>query len=188
MTKKRRKLAIGGWQFNVAQLLKEATGATRHYQIETLITNPTTADVEFNSPVMGDVKFLRTGTDILVTGLLETVIQKNCGRCLTPFEATITVELEEQFYPTIDVVSGAVLPSLFDADEANRIDEQHILDLSAVVRQGLLLESEGSRYCRSDCKGFCPYCGQDRNTEPCQCEDEKTDSRWADLLALQNDD
>ena len=189
MTKKQRKLAVNGWQFNVAQLLKEPTGATRRYQIETLISNPTTGGVEFNSPVLGDVKFLRTGADILVTGLLETVIQKECGRCLTPFKAPITVELEEQFYPTIDIVSGATLPSpADDADEANRIDEQHILDLSSVVRQGLLLESEGVRYCRPDCKGFCPYCGQDRNTEPCQCENEKIDLRWANLLALQNDD
>jgi uncharacterized protein len=188
MIKKRRKLAANSWQFNVAQLLKEATGATRHYQIETFITNPTAADVEFSSPVKGDVKFLRTGADILVTGLLETVIQKNCGRCLTPFETTITVELEEQFYPTIDVISGVIVPPPAEADEANRIDEHHILDLAAVVAQGLLLESEGVRYCRPDCKGLCPHCGQDRNTEPCRCEDEKIDSRWADLLALQNDE
>ena len=188
MTQKQRKLATNNWQFNVAQLLKEPTGATRHYQIETLITNPISDDVEFNSPITGDVKFLRTGADILVTGLLETIIQKNCSRCLTPFEAPITVELEEQFYPTIDVISGGVLPPPLEADEANRIDEYHILDLSPVVRQGLLIESEGVRYCRADCKGLCPYCGQDRNTEPCNCEDEKIDARWADLLARQIDE
>jgi uncharacterized protein len=80
------------------------------------------------------------------------------------------------------------VPPPAEADEANRIDEHHILDLAAVVAQGLLLESEGVRYCRPDCKGLCPHCGQDRNTEPCRCEDEKIDSRWADLLALQNDE
>jgi uncharacterized protein len=172
-------------QFNVAQLLKEPTGATRSYDINTKTITQLDEDVTLVSPLIGHVKFLRTGKDILVTGSLETTIQKSCGRCLATFTAPISLELEEEFYPTVDVVTGNFLPVDPDADEANQITSQHILDLSEVVRQDCLLAGDAILYCRPDCKGLCPHCGQDRNLEPCDCEDEPTDSRWAGLLALQ---
>jgi uncharacterized protein len=180
--------SVSGLQFNVAQLLKETTGATRSYEINTKTIGQLDEDVTFVSPIIGLVKFLRTGSDILVEGRLETTIQKSCGRCLVTFTAPISIELEEQFYPTIDVITGSVLPLPTDADEANRINEQHILDLTEVVRQGCVLASDDILYCRPDCKGLCPHCGQDRNTEPCNCEDERIELRWSGLLALQLED
>jgi uncharacterized protein len=172
-------------RFNVAQLLKEPTGATRSYDINTKTISQIDEDVTLASPLVGRVKFLRTGANILVSGSLETTIQKNCGRCLAEFTAPISVELEEIFYPTIDVNTGVPLPPPPDADEANRIDPQHILDLQEIVRQDILLESDAILYCRPDCKGLCPHCGQDRNIAPCDCEVEQIDQRWADLRALQ---
>jgi uncharacterized protein len=172
-------------QFNVAQLLKEPTGATRSYDIKTRTISQVDEDVTLVSPLVGHVKLLRTGANILVTGALETTIQKSCGRCLTAFTAPISIELEEEFYPTIDIVTGTLLPAPPDADEANSIDYHHILDLQEVVRQNILLESDTSLYCRPDCKGLCPHCGQDRNIAPCDCEDEQIDERWAGLRALQ---
>lgn len=185
MGEKQSKRPVHDLQFNVAQLLKEVTGAGRKYDIDSQALKQLDEDVALVSPLVGLVKLLRTGPEILVTGLLEGTIEKSCGRCLTTFTSPITLELEEQFYPTVDVYSGAVLPVSPDADEANSINEQHILDLLEVVRQGLLLESEGIRYCRPDCKGLCPKCGKDRNLEPCTCEDEVFDLRWAGLKALQ---
>ena len=115
-------------------------------------------------------------------------VEKSCGRCLTTFTAPVSIELEEQFYPVVDVATGAPVEAPPDADEANSIDSQHILDLYEIVRQELLLESESLRNCRPDCKGLCPQCGQDRNTDPCTCQDEAIDLRWAGLKALQTDD
>jgi len=188
MRDKRSKRPVHDLQFNVAPLFKEATGAGRKYDINSQALKKLDEDVSLVSPLVGQIKLLRTGPDILVTGVLEGTIEKSCGRCLNLFTGSVKIELEEQFYPTIDINSGAVLPIPEDADEANSIDGQHILDLLEVVHQGLLLESEGVRYCRPDCKGLCPHCGKDRNTEPCTCEDEVFDLRWASLKALQDSD
>lgn len=174
-------------QFNVAQLLKENTGARRTYPISTsAITH--LADFELVAPLVGQVEFLRTGQDILVEGTFEATIEKACGRCLAPFTASVAVEIEEIFYPSLDLISGNPLPPPPDADEANRIDEQHILDLYEVVRQALLLDSESVRYCRPDCKGLCPHCGRDKNVDSCTCEDEAVDARWAGLLSIQTEE
>jgi uncharacterized protein len=172
-------------QFNVSQLLKETTGATRSYQIKTDAIHRIDDDVSLITPLTGAVILLRTGQDILVTGTLETVVEKTCGRCLKSFSAPVSIELEEIFYPSIDLFSGTQLAPPPDADEANRINEVHTLDLSEVVRQALLLEVEGVRYCAHDCKGLCPHCGQDRNINPCACADEVIDMRWSGLLSFE---
>lgn len=172
-------------QFNVAQLLKEATGATRIFNINTAVIVQVDAGMSLAAPLTGTVSLLRTGQDILVSGRLQTAIQKKCGRCLTDFSAPVEFELEEIFYPTLDLVTGNPLPPPPDADEANRISLLHTLDLNEVVRQALLLENEGVRYCKPDCRGLCPHCGQDQNTGSCSCQDETIDHRWAGLLEIQ---
>ncbi|MBN1991615.1 MAG: DUF177 domain-containing protein [Anaerolineae bacterium] len=179
-------LALSELQFNVAQLLKEATGATRSYAIETEV-NAELDDVEVVSPLVGQVDFLRTGPHILVTGQLQTTIQKSCGRCLTDFTRPVILNLEEEFYPVINIFTGAPVPKPAQAEAANLIDEQNILDLSEVVWQELVVMSEGIRYCRPDCKGLCPHCGQDRNIAPCDCAEDQIDPRWAGLQALKID-
>ena len=182
------KYVVPELQFNVSQLLKEVTGATRSYTITINNFDSFDEDVDLVSPLIGSIQFLRTGADVLVTGTLEATVEKGCGRCLQTFTTPIAVELEEVFYPTVDVLTAAALAPPPDADEANRINEQHILDLFEVARQAFLLEIESVRYCRSECKGLCPQCGQDRNSNPCDCEEDSIDIRWAGLLELQTDE
>lgn len=38
--------------------------------------------------------------------------------------------------------------------------------------------------CSNECKGLCPECGSDRNTEPCSCVTKKGDPRLAALRGL----
>ena len=160
MREKRNKQAVHDLQFNVAQLLKEVTGADRKYDVNSKTLGKLDEGVAVVSPLVGEVRFLRTGPEILVTGSLEGTVEKSCGRCLTTFTAPVSIELEEQFYPVVDVTTGTPVEAPPDADEANSIDSQHILDLYEVIRQEILLESESSRVCRPDCKGLCPQCGQ----------------------------
>jgi uncharacterized protein len=173
-------------QFNVAQLLKEPTGATRIYKLDEEITGEFENDIKLVSPLVGHIEFLRTGSNILVTGLLETTLQKVCGRCLINFTTPLSIELEEEFYPVINILTGAPVSIPDDVEPANLLNEQNILDLSETIRQELVVVSEGVRYCRPDCRGICPHCGQDQNTNPCDCENSHIDPRWAGLQALQN--
>jgi uncharacterized protein len=188
MPKNQVKQAVHGLQFNVAQLLKETTGAVRNYEIEAEVGNEFDEELKLVSPLTGQVRLLRTGPNILVTGSLEATIEKICGRCLTSFTAPVIIELEEEFYPTLDIITGSPIAQSSEVEEADLIDEQHILDLSEVVRQEFLVKSDTLFYCRPDCKGLCPQCGQDLNLGPCNCEDEVIDPRWAGLQGLQTEE
>lgn len=177
-----------GLRFNVAQLMKEGTGAVRNYEVEaSLATEFDDEDLKVVAPLLGQVRLLRAGANLLATGVLETKIEKSCGRCLTTFSGPVWLELEEEFFPTLDVITGTVITQPPEVEAANLIDEQHMLDLSEVVRQELLVESNNLLYCRPDCKGLCPYCGQDLNVGSCTCQDEVTDPRWAGLQTLSED-
>lgn len=181
MSDRNRSGAIGALQFNVAQLLKQPTGARRDYDI---VADDPLIDEGLNlvSALAGNVQLVRAGEGILVTGRLETTARQKCCRCLVEFDQPVVIELEEEFLPVVNIVTGA--PSILgdDQDTANLIDEHHTLDLSEVIRQDLWLCLPPSLVCMQDCRGLCPRCGRNLNEGICTCSAEEIDGRWSSLL------
>jgi uncharacterized protein len=170
-------------RFNVAQLLKSPAGASREYDLNEDISG-IDRDLDATKPLVGRVRLLRTGNGVLVTGRVSTEARVPCRRCLQPAVVPVHVDLEEEFRPSIDIVTGTELPLEDGEDAATRTDEHHILDLTEVVRQGLLLALPMSAVCRLDCKGLCPNCGANWNESPCACQPEHEDPRLAVLREL----
>ena len=170
-------------RFNVAQLLKSAAGASREYDLEEDITG-IDKDIDVVKPLRGKVKFLRTGNGILVTGRLQIEVGLPCRRCLAPVAVPVVFDLEEQFRPSIDLITGQAVAMEKGEDEATRTDARHILDLSEVVRQNLLLTLPMSALCSPQCRGLCPACGANLNGGPCGCQHEEGDPRLAALRDL----
>jgi uncharacterized protein len=172
-------------QWNVAQLLKEPIGATRSYDVLATVLQKE-ADVSQAAPLAGSIAMLRTALGILVEGALDGAVIVECSRCLRPVDVPVSVELVEEFKPTIDVLRGAYL-AVDEEDEALLIDVHHVLDIAEVLRQAVLLEVPMQVLCRSDCAGLCPVCGADLNDGPCDCPSADTDPRWEQLAALLED-
>lgn len=172
-------------QWNVAQLLKEPIGATRIYPVAATVLLGDASVVQ-TAPLAGEIAMLRTSEGILVEGILSGAVQVECSRCLRPVVLPVTVEIEEEFKPTVDVLRGNYLP-VDEEDAALLIDERHVLDLAEVLRQAVLLALPLQVLCRPDCAGLCQTCGQDLNEGVCDCPDEETDPRWEQLSALLDD-
>lgn len=170
-------------QYNVSQLLKQPTGTTRHYPIEA-DNSDLDPELEVAAPLLGSIRLIRTAKGVLVTGDLHTEVWVACRRCLEPFRIPVSITLEEEFRPTIDINTGASLPLPDDDEEATRIDAHHILDLREVVRQSILLALPPFPLCREDCKGLCPQCGANLNTETCNCESDSADLPLSKLREL----
>jgi uncharacterized protein len=151
---------------NVAQLLKESTGATRTYDIDGSIC----ADDAQESQVQGRVLLTRAARGILAKGSFTCHSHLICGRCLDSFAHSSVFNIEEMFYPSIDILSGLPV-ALPDEDAANSftIDEHHILDTSEMIRQYSLLATPMKPLCRVDCAGICPECGANLNENKCHC-------------------
>lgn len=167
-------------RFNVAGLLKRATGSSRRYQMR--------EDVEGIDPsliirdaLVGQIEMIRTADGILIRGELATAVELQCDRCLEPFIQKVEFEIEEEFRPAIDMNTGAKISC---DEEEMRIDEHHILDLTELVRQSILLALPMHPVCRPNCLGLCDQCGQNLNEGPCDCKETMVDPRLEILRKL----
>jgi len=159
-------------RINVAQQLKEPIGQVRRYQISEINDQ--------DLPIEGEVQLLRTNRSILVTARLKTTVKCICSRCLEEFEYPLTMGIEEEYFPTTDMISGLSL-SLPEGTEGFVIDESHVLDLSEAIRQHTLLALPMKPICENVCAGLCPDCGQNLNYGPCNCTGMTVSSPWAQL-------
>jgi uncharacterized protein len=167
-------------QINVSQLLQEPIGADRSSKISSV------ADVAGDGNrrgIHGEVTLLRTHRGILVQGKLYTEVELTCSRCLAAFRHPVVLNIEEEYIPVIDVLSGAPLPSP-EEPGAFIIDEHHVIDLTEVVRQYALLAIPMKTLCKVDCAGLCPGCGRNLNQGPCGCPPVVADPRWSELSKL----
>jgi uncharacterized protein len=163
-------------RFNVSGLLQEGIGASRAFRVDAAPARPG------EGRLRGDLEMLRTKDGILVRAQLETAVAAECSRCLSPLEEPLRIEFEEEFQPTVDVLTGASLRP--EDRDAFTIDAHHTLDLAEAVRQYREVSLLMQPLCRPDCKGLCPECGKDRNLSDCACAGGPVDGRWAGLAAL----
>lgn len=137
-------------QINVSQLLKEAIGSVRNYELNGI------ADITGDgsgSTVNGKVKLTRTNRSILARATLRTRVKVSCSRCLSLFSYPLELNIEEEYFPILNVSSGASL-ALPDEPGCFVIDERHILDLTEAVRQYGLIAIPMKPLCHEDCVGL----------------------------------
>ena len=174
-------------RYNVAQLIKEGIGASRHHDIVGDLY-----DIDGNNPgpvhVEGKVRLLRTIEGVLAVGSARMALAFECRRCLELADAEVTFEFEEEYVPSIDVETGVKLPIGEEYGPEVVIDEHHILDLTEVLRQYAVTTTAELDLCRPDCKGLCPECGANRNLETCACDLSWVDPRFATLAKLLDHD
>ena len=140
---------------NVSQQLKAPIGTIRSYEIDEAVD---IADGS-SSRVQGEVSLTRTDRGILAKATLYTGVELTCSRCLNAFSYPLTLNFEEEYFPTTDIVSGTPL-SLPDKPGSLTIDEHHALDLAEAIRQYGLLAIPMKPLCREDCVGLSPSCSR----------------------------
>lgn len=116
-------------------------------------------------PVKVAGAFTLEGKKILLRFKGQAVEDLTCSRCLKD-----TKYLYEFFY-----------------EEVVEQEEIESFDLTEILRQELQLNQPLQVLCEEECKGLCPTCGNDRNTDPCHCMDEQVDPRLSALKRLINE-
>ena len=167
-------------RYNVSTLLRESVGSTREYEIDDVVLIDEQAPRQ--ERVSGTATFLRTREGVLVTAHLEGVEHGACSRCLVDVAVPIRIDFTEEYFPTVDLRTGAHVAAPPDP-EAFRIDAEHTLDLEEAIRQAWAGTVPMQPLCRPDCRGLCPRCGQDLNQGPCACRPDE-DERWSPLRKL----
>jgi len=167
-------------QMNVSQLLQAPVGTTRNFQIKEFVDVINDGHLHL---IEGKVQLLRTSRSILVKGKLRAEVELSCSRCLSPFVCPLYLIIEEEYMPTVNVITGIPLPPPEEPGSFT-IDSHHVLDLTEAVRQYSLLAIPMKPVCHKDCAGLCPGCGQNLNQGPCACPVQETDPRWSTLIKV----
>jgi len=165
-------------QINVAQLLKEPVGAKRNYEIDEM------AGENNENRVKGNIELIRTSRGILAAGKFTADIKGSCSRCLGEAEKQISFIMEEEFFPVIDMVTGA---HLHPPPEEFTITANHILDLNEAIRQYIIMATPTRLLCRPDCPGICPICGHDLAHSDCGHASQPHDRRLDKLVQLKKE-
>ncbi len=154
-------------------------GATRRVAIEGEIE----AAGGMGAACSGSVELLRTHLGLLARGKVHAQVKLHCSRCLSEFANPASLEIEEEFFPLVDVGTGrrVELPGDYDG---TLIDGDHVVDLSDVLRQCAIAAQPIKPLCVTDCLGLCQECGVDLNREACICNAVAVDPRWGALAAL----
>jgi uncharacterized protein len=174
-----------GLDYNLAQLLKNPTGAARDLAIDEDISGIDAA-IDVAERLRAQARVVRTKNGALITFSGTTSVRQPCSRCLEPVVTPIAVSFEEEFLQTVDIVTGHPLGASKD-DPALLIDDHHDVHLAGIVREYLLTQQPMHVLCRPDCRGLCPQCGRNLNQGTCGCGSEAGDERWAALQTLLKD-
>jgi len=164
--------------YNVSTILKEHTGASREYDVDD--------DVQIDGDthrLHGHARLDRTPRGVLVRAELRGTVQAQCSRCLRPATLPIDLTIEEEFIPTIDVITGARVDTQEGEEDAYRISRRHELDLREPVRQYWAMALPMAPLCQEDCAGLCPACGKEMSADHA-CAEQPVDERWAKLARL----
>src|SRR5947209_2985082 len=91
-------------KLNVAQQMKSPVGSTREYDLEETLSK--VEDQPLTRPVKVHLHLTRINDGVLARGDVETALETLCSRCTEPAEQPLKFHFEEQFRPTIDVITG----------------------------------------------------------------------------------
>lgn len=138
--------------------------------------------VTLREAVEVDLRASMAGTgQIVVRGSLKATPDQECRRCLEPVSGETDVDVTLVFVPSDD-------PAADEDDDARVFDAgASELDLSVPVREELIFAIDLFVVCDPECKGLCPRCGTNLNTDSCDCTMEEPDPRWDALRSLQNE-
>jgi uncharacterized protein len=123
------------------------------------------------------------GRDLLLRGRLHGRLTLACSRCLTPFAAPAEAAFDlllapgpEPVHPGEEELTAEELDMDFYSGDT--------LDLEPILKEQVILLLPVKPLCAEDCKGLCPRCGANLNTEPCTCGEERSTPLLAPLTKL----
>ncbi len=96
--------------------------------------------------------FERVGDFVLAKVEVTCGIENHCARCLERISRRETFRYSLEF----ELQPG-----------------QEYIDVGESLREEMILGYLPRTLCREDCKGICPDCGAELNTEKCECKDKK---------------
>jgi uncharacterized protein len=139
-------------------------------------------DYDFAQGVQVDLEYYRAGLDVFFDGSVHSAVRGTCARCLEQYDFTLDAPITLVLTPRAAAVdepgelrSDDLGLCFYDGDE---------IDVTALVHEQTILALPTRPLCSDACRGLCPQCGANLNTDPCGCSATSPDPRLAVLRTL----
>lgn len=123
--------------------------------------------------------FFKVDTLVTLNSEITFVYDEVCSRCLKEFNNKITANFNANIVDEINENS--------EAEDIEVLIKDGVVDISDAIKQVIYLSIPMKALCKEDCKGICPICGIDLNTDTCECNDFVIDPRLEKLKTLLED-
>lgn len=136
-----------------------------------------------SSPVRARLRIEKLGPEVMVTGDMTAEVKLQCSRCLKEFSKVLSVPVDVVYHP-VEELKG---------EEHHKVTAEELdmdfysgeeLDLHDLLKEQIMLNMTMKPLCSDVCKGICPGCGADLNTDACKCGAKNIDPRFAELKKL----
>jgi uncharacterized protein len=138
---------------------------------------------------VAELELYADGQHMFASGTFKGHVTVACSRCINPMQLPIDEKLLVTFMPKAELPADDDDEAGEDGAEVESEDldlfpyDGEVVDLEPLFREQFVLAIPFAPLCREDCKGLCPQCGIDRNTDTCRCE-PPIDPRLAPLKGL----
>ena len=127
----------------------------------------------------------RRGYDVRVRGTLKVGVELPCSRCLEPVAVSIASDFDQIYESNAGhSLTGEI--ALQEKDTDIGFFSGDTIEINDIIREQILLALPMKPICREGCRGLCPHCGKNMNTEACDCETLFSDPRLAELSKIKN--
>jgi uncharacterized protein len=134
-------------------------------------------------PVGLSFDVFKSGESYRVAGRVKTTLELTCSRCLDGFRLPVDGPFDVRFLPHSQNLGEGELEVEDEELDVGYFSDESI-DLGQLVREQFYLAIPMKPLCREDCRGLCPVCGVNLNSETCSCRPKWEDPRLAPLEAL----
>ena len=161
------------------------------FKVSELEREPIDFDLELAPGAIDFGEEAEQAGNLATSGLAEVLheyqfagkFQVPCARCVEPVEIPLGAEFDLIFRPA-EADSEAPERSITAPETEIGYYQKDSLLLEDVLREQVLLSLPVRTLCKADCKGLCPRCGENRNSQMCNCEEGPSDPRWEALAGL----
>lgn len=151
-----------------------------------LHVQPKEVDIE-NSITANDIECTielnKNKSEVLLEGKISCTLELKCSRCFKPFSLKKNESLSAYFVKK-ESRKKTETERLSTKDILTEYYENDTINLAPILHDIIALSIPMKPLCSSVCKGLCPSCGANLNSENCTCTSEKTDPRWDPLKKL----
>jgi len=144
-------------------------------------------ECRFEAPIHVSLRAKPVREMIEAEGRLETAVRLPCRRCIASFDQPVKRRFRSYFtreMPEFDNDEGEEGAELSADDIGLTLFKGDAIDLTDALQEQVVLALPDWALCGEDCRGLCPKCGANLNTETCGCDAEVADDRFAVLKNL----